>query len=95
MKYAFTLVHHHGEDGNAPEGRILRMSEARFTDLGPDGSKLVREATDEEVKKGWEPAFEKDTTSQTKAGDTDRGGEKQKPAPENKQAAAPANKAKA
>lgn len=89
MKYAYVLVHHIGDDNvEVTEGRILHVSNERFNDLGH----LVREATADEVKEGFVPKFEKDTTTAPDA-PAPEGGEKQKPAPQNKKAPEPSNKA--
>lgn len=87
MKYAYVLVHHIGDEGEAAEGRILHVSNDRFNDLGD----LVREATAAEVKEGYVPKFEKDTTTAPDAPAAE-GGEKQKPVPLNKKAPEPSNK---
>ncbi|MBB4857192.1 hypothetical protein HNO88_000499 [Novosphingobium chloroacetimidivorans] len=92
MKYAYVLVHHIGDQGEAAEGRILHVSDERFRELGPDGSGLVRDATSEEVKAGYQPAFEKDGTTAPEILAEGGEGQKQKPAPSNKQAPEPKNK---
>ena len=56
MKNALVLDHHYGDDGDVSEGMILRdLSEKRFAELEKRG--LVREATDIEVKAGYQPPF--------------------------------------
>ncbi|WP_313434355.1 hypothetical protein [Novosphingobium sp.] len=79
MKNAFVLVDHHGDNGTVTEGMILKdVATKRFDDLVK--AKLVREATADEVKKGFAPAF------------TSEEGEKQAATPANKAAPKPANK---
>lgn len=88
-KNAFVVEHHHGDDGTVSEGRILRdIPQKRFDELEKKG--LVREATAEEVEAGDQHPFEKDTTG---ADGEAEGDGKAKPAPANKQARTPANKA--
>lgn len=83
MKNAFVTSDHHGDNGTVREGMILRdMAQKRFDELEKIG--LVREATAEEVEKGYEPVIEGDPTKD--------GGEKKSPEPANKKAATPANK---
>jgi hypothetical protein len=82
MKNAIVLVHHLGDDGVVDEGMILTdVATKRFDTLEKSG--LIREATAEEVKAGYQPKIDKDESGGKLADD-----------PENKAAAAAANKAK-
>ncbi|MFZ2995945.1 hypothetical protein [Sphingobium sp.] len=54
MKDAIVLVQHLGDDGQVSEGQILTdMSNKRFEALEKNG--LVREATRDEIEKGYTP----------------------------------------
>ena len=86
MKNAFVLEHHLGDDGTVSEGMILTdMTSNRFDELEKRG--LVREATEAEVKAGYQPEIDADESK----GDD---GEKKQAEPANKKAAEPANKAR-
>nr|WP_047166897.1 hypothetical protein [Sphingomonas sp. Y57] len=85
MKNAYVLEHHHGDDGVVSEGMILRdVAAKRFEALEKAG--LVREATADEVKKGYAPSIEPDPSKEKGEG------EKNAKEPANKKAADPANK---
>jgi hypothetical protein len=85
MKNAFVKSDHHGDNGTVREGMILRdVTQKRFDELEKLG--LVREATADEVKKGYRPEIEADESKVD-------GDAKKQDQPENKKAAEPANKA--
>ena len=87
MKNAYVLEHHYGDDGDTPAGSILvDVSTKRFDEL--EKKKIVREATEAELKAGYTPKIDADETPL----ETDEG-EKKKSDPANKKAADPANKA--
>ncbi|WCT75029.1 hypothetical protein PQ455_07390 [Sphingomonas naphthae] len=90
-KNAFVLDDHYGDDGAAREGMILRdMAIGRFNELEKKG--LVREASSEEVEKGYQPSIDADPSKDAE-GEGDGEGEKDAPKPANKAAPKPANKA--
>lgn len=85
MKNAYVLEHHFGDNGDTPEGQILAdISTKRFEELEKKG--LIREATDAEVKAGYQPKIDADESAGEGAA------EKKKAEPANKKAAEPANK---
>ena len=87
MKNAYVLVHHLGDDGVVDEGMILNdVATKRFEILEKAG--LIREASAEEVKAGYQPKIAEDESGGELTGD-----EKQAEKPANKKAAEPANKA--
>jgi hypothetical protein len=62
MKNAYVLEHHLGDDGTVTEGMILTdITEKRFDALKKRG--LVREATAEEVKAGYQPKIAADESA--------------------------------
>ena len=93
MKNAYVLEHHYGDDGSVTEGMILvDVSTKRFDALEKAG--LVREASDDEVKAGYVPPFEKDDNHDADLTPAEEGksAEKKAAEPANKKAAEPANK---
>lgn len=83
MKNAYVLEDHFGDDGHVTEGMILKdVASKRFTELEAKG--LVREATEKEVKAGFQPKIDPDPSKED--------GEKKAPEPANKKAPAAENK---
>lgn len=79
MKNAYVLVDHHGDNGTVSTGMILKDVEPkRFGKLEKSG--LVREATADELKAGYQPPFAAEGEIKAAA------------EPANKAAAKPANK---
>ena len=101
MKNAYVIEHHLGDNGTVTEGMILSgITDKRFAELEKKG--LVREATAEEVDKGFVPPFDASgVTLAGDAGDEDGNsggaggetGEKAAQQPQNKAKPAPLNKA--
>jgi len=92
MKNGYVLEHHRGDNGTVDEGMILvDMTTQRFAELEKKG--LVREATADEVEKGYTPPFraEMDLAAET-VGEPSVPAAKKAPAPANKKAPEPENK---
>jgi hypothetical protein len=73
MKNAYVTEHHSGDDGTVDVGMILLdVSNKRFGELEKLG--LVREATPEEVKAGYQPQIEADPSKRADDDDNDDDG---------------------